>query len=112
MSKSNVDSRRRHALIGGIAVIAGIPLARILQGTRAEAAELPRLAEDDPTAKALSYHQDAALAPRVDKAGTAAAEQYCHNCRFIQTDDGDWRPCQLFPGKAVNANGWCSSWTP
>jgi hypothetical protein len=39
-----------------------------------------------------------------------AKDQFCHNCRFVQTNSGDWRPCQIFPGKVVNANGWCSSW--
>ena len=28
-----------------------------------------------------------------------------------QAAEGEWRPCSLFPGKAVNANGWCASWT-
>jgi hypothetical protein len=28
----------------------------------------------------------------------------------VKSDSGEWRPCQIFPGKAVNANGWCSSW--
>ncbi|MBT8100786.1 MAG: high-potential iron-sulfur protein, partial [Gammaproteobacteria bacterium] len=42
-----------------------------------------------------------------------AAEQTCANCALIQGNDGDeWRPCQIFPGKVVNANGWCSVWAP
>ncbi|MDH5620575.1 MAG: high-potential iron-sulfur protein [Gammaproteobacteria bacterium] len=29
----------------------------------------------------------------------------------MQGNDGDeWRPCQIFPGKVVNAAGWCSVW--
>jgi len=37
----------------------------------------------------------------------------CSNCALIQGNDGDeWRPCQIFPGKLVNANGWCSVWAP
>ena len=32
---------------------------------------------------------------------------------LIQGNDGDaWRPCQIFPGKAVAAAGWCSVWAP
>ncbi|MGB5834261.1 MAG: high-potential iron-sulfur protein [Thiohalocapsa sp.] len=38
-------------------------------------------------------------------------EQNCINCLFTQADAGEWRPCQLFPGELVAANGWCSSWT-
>jgi len=105
-----IDIRRRRALLSGTALLACIPLARLLP--RAQAAELPHLAEDDPTAMALKYHQDATAAPRSDKENTAAADQFCHNCRFVQADAGDWRPCQLFPGKSVNTNGWCSSWMP
>ena len=110
MSKTTVDIRRRRALLGGAALIASIPLARVLPGARAADAELPHLTEDDPAAKALSYHQDASTAPRVDQGSVAAAEQFCHNCRFVQSDSGAWRPCMIFPGKAVNADGWCSSW--
>jgi len=110
MSKTTVDIVRRRALLGGAALLASIPLARVITGTRAEAADLPHLADDDPAAAALSYHHDATNAPRVDRGGVSAADQFCHNCRFVQSDSGQWRPCQIFPGKAVNADGWCSSW--
>ncbi|MEF1220553.1 high-potential iron-sulfur protein [Photobacterium damselae] len=37
----------------------------------------------------------------------------CANCALIQGKDGDeWRPCAIFPGKLVNANGWCSAYAP
>ncbi len=52
-----------------------------------------------------------AAAPRTERAGTPPGEQFCHNCRFIQTESGEWRPCQIFPGKAVHETGWCASWT-
>ena len=42
-----------------------------------------------------------------------AADQNCANCALIAGNDGDeWRPCQIFPGKLVNAKGWCSVWAP
>jgi hypothetical protein len=22
----------------------------------------------------------------------------------------EWRPCNIFPGKLVNNNGWCAAW--
>jgi hypothetical protein len=29
----------------------------------------------------------------------------------LQGKEGDeWRPCNLFPGKLVNAHGWCKVW--
>jgi len=110
-NRSDIDPVRRRTLLGALAAVASVPLANLVMSARLEAEELPHLSKDDPTAKALNYHNDASAAPRVDKPGTPAAEQFCHNCRFIQSDSGDWRPCQIFPGKAVNANGWCSSWT-
>ena len=71
-------------------------------GQEARAEELPKLAEDDPTAQSLKY---------VNASTTEG--QTCANCALIQGNDGDeWRPCQIFPGKSVNANGWCSVWAP
>ena len=43
----------------------------------------------------------------------SAEVQNCANCALIQGDDGaEWRPCQIFPGKAVAAKGWCQVWAP
>ena len=111
MKKFTVDTRRRK-LLGAATAMAGLSLLRLMPEASAATEELPHLAEDDAMAKALKYHNDATAAPRVDKSGAAGGEQFCHNCRFVQADSGDWRPCQIFPGKAVNANGWCSSWMP
>jgi High potential iron-sulfur protein len=110
MSKTIDNSQRRRVLFAAVAAAASAPFARNLLGAQTEAAALPHLSEDDPTAKALHYHSDATQAPRVDKPGAPAQSQFCHNCRFVQSDSGEWRPCQIFPGKAVNANGWCASW--
>jgi High potential iron-sulfur protein len=111
MEKKLTNQSRRNAvrlLLGGIVAS---PLLNLVNATFVRAEDLPHLTEDDPTAKALHYVNDAVKGNRTDKGGTPAGEQYCHNCRFVQADAGDWRPCQLFPGKAVNANGWCLSWT-
>ena len=109
MSQAPIDPKRRRVIITGISAIAAAPFIKPLLAGAAEG-DLPHLAEDDPTATALSYHNDASQAPRTDKPGVPASEQFCHNCRFIQADSGEWRPCQIFPGKAVNENGWCLSW--
>jgi high potential iron-sulfur protein len=111
MNEKDINQSRRDAvrlLLGGIAAA---PLLNLVSPTLARAGDLPHLSEDDTMAKALHYVNDAAKGNRADKGGTPAGQQYCHNCRFVQADAGDWRPCQLFPGKAVNANGWCMSWT-
>jgi len=107
MREPDPDKRRRRTLIAALGVIASVPLSRIV---RAASSNLPHLSEDDPAAKALQYHLDATRAKRTDKPGAPANTQFCHNCKLVQSASGDWRPCQIFPGKAVNANGWCLSW--
>jgi hypothetical protein len=110
MSKTIENPKRRRLLITSLAAMASVPLGTSLLGSQAFAADMPELSEDDPTAKALKYHSDATKAPRTDKAGTAADKQFCHNCQFVKADSGALRPCQIFPGKLVSANGWCASW--
>jgi hypothetical protein len=111
MRKKIANPVRRRIMIASLAAIAGSRYTPTMFVDQARAATLLRLAEDDPAAKALEYHINAADAPRVDKAGTHAEEQFCHNCSFIQADDGEWRPCQIFPSRAVSANGWCTAWS-
>lgn len=106
MSEKNL-SRRTFIQSLAVAVPAG---ATVLQN-EARASDLPKLDPNDPTAKALVYVHDAA---DVDTSNPLAARyepgQTCANCVQIQSDEGDWRPCGIFPGKAVSANGWCSVW--
>lgn len=96
-------SRRR--FLRNIAIAA--PAGSLLMTDPAIAQDLPKLATDDPQAVALQYVEDA---------GSSTAPNYqpgqnCANCNFIQGADGDaYRPCQLFPGKAVASAGWCISW--
>lgn len=110
MSDSKFRKDRRDALgliVGGVVMI---PVTAILPTKAAGADALPHVAEDDPTAKALRYVRDATKAERTTRGGTPGEKQFCSNCNFIRADTGEWRPCQLFPGKAVNENGWCASW--
>jgi len=72
----------------------------------ASAADLPLVADDDPTAKALKYTPDAS------KATAAKPGSKCANCTLYQGGTAAQGGCLLFPGKAVKATGWCSSWTP
>ena len=100
-------STRRQFMTVSAAVAAG---AMIHPSREALAKEMPKLAEDDPTAVAMKYVHDASS---VDPASrpNPAAEQNCANCALIQGAEGDeWRPCPIFPGKLVNNNGWCSVW--
>jgi hypothetical protein len=73
----------------------------------ASAADLPLVGMDDPTAKALKYVED------VSKATAAKPGSKCVNCALYQGAVGSAQGgCLLFPGKAVKAGGWCSSWSP
>ena len=84
----------------------------IQPGREAVAEDLPHLAEDDSMAMAMKYTHDASSVDAASRPNPAA-DQKCSNCALVQGADGDaWRPCQIFPGKAVNANGWCSVWAP
>ena len=79
-------------------------------GRKVFAQDLPQLETDDAMANAMKYTHDASTVDPASRANPAA-DQTCANCALIQGNDGDaWRPCQIFPGKAVSAKGWCSVW--
>lgn len=74
--------------------------------------EMPHVAEDDPVAASMRYTHDASTVDPATRANPAA-DQTCANCALVQGEDGAaWRPCQIFPGKLVSANGWCAVWAP
>jgi len=114
MSDKPVSESRRDAIKVMMGGLAAVPLMSLVGMTAAQAKdlekgkkgkeELPRVDEEkDPTATALQYKHKAP--EDKEKAG-----QTCVTCQFIQADSGEWRPCQLFPGKVVSAEGWCASW--
>jgi hypothetical protein len=91
---SNIDRRRFLKYSAGGLV--GVTLGSV--SIRAFAEE--HLSEDDVTAKALKY---------VHK--TPVEGSMCANCMQIKgKPEDEWRGCNLFPGKLVNANGWCAAW--
>ena len=84
----------------------------VQSGREARAADLPHLSADDPMGQAMKYTDDASTVDPASRTNPAA-DQTCANCALIQGADGEaWRPCQIFPGKAVAAAGWCSVWAP
>lgn len=103
--KQVINHSRRHVLKRAALGALLLPLAAL--GARAAfAADTPLVTEDDPTAKALKYVTDAS------KGVGAKPGSKCANCNFYQGAAGSAQgPCQLFPGKAVKAAGWCASWT-
>jgi hypothetical protein len=80
-------------------------------GTALADAPLPKVDEKDSLATALGYMSDA---KRVDKKSspTYQAGSTCSNCSWYQGKAGDAAggPCTFFPGKNVDANGWCRMW--
>ena len=98
---------RRDAL-KGLALGAGTILA--VGATRARAADagsLPHVTPTDSVAVALAYHESAKTVEAA-KFPNYKPGQECSNCLQLTGKAGDaWRPCNLFPGKLVNAGGWC-----
>lgn len=101
-------ARRKFIQLSAVAA-AGV---LVQPGRAARAGDMPKLAEDDPMAQGMKYTHDASTVDSASRANSAA-DQTCANCALVQGNDGDaWRPCQIFPGKVVNANGWCTVWAP
>ena len=99
-SRSRRDMLRGSAV--GLAVLAG---ATLIPATRLHATSLPKVSEDDSTAQALKYRHNAQESER------PSADQHCGNCRYYKgTESDEWAPCDLFPGKVVNGDGWCNVW--
>jgi ribosomal protein L32 len=96
------DALRRLAF--GVA-LAPLAAASWRQAAAADAASLPLLSVDAPEAKAVKYVENA------QQAKDKVPGRSCANCGLYQGATGSTQgPCQLFPGKAVKAAGWCSSW--
>jgi hypothetical protein len=110
---------RREALKGlalgaGTLLVAGAAAAEAAKpaATPAPAAALPHVAAGDPMAMALAY-VESAKSVDAKKFPTYKPEQKCANCLQSKGKDGDaWAPCNLFPGKLVNSQGWCKAYVP
>jgi hypothetical protein len=107
MSDSRLDRRTllKNALVG----MAALPAAGLVREAAAQGST-PHLDEKDSLAVAMGYVHDASkLDP--NKVPQYKAGAHCANCMQLVGKEGDeWRPCNLFPGKLVNANGWCKVW--
>ena len=113
MSDKPMSESRRDAVKLMLGAAVAIPVINLVGVGIARAAD-PAVAADDPTGVALKYNADATKADRAAAArpGKPPAEQLCSTCQFSQAGTtAGWLACSLFPGKQVNQNGWCSSWT-
>ena len=102
----DTESRRRFLKLAAGAAAAALAVGSLPRLARA--ADAPHVAESDPTAKALGYVADAGTT----KDPKHKAGDVCANCQFYSGASSGFGPCQLFPGKAVSAKGWCVSHTP
>lgn len=106
---SRREALKNLALGAGTLLVAGAS-ATASQAAPAGYASLPHVAPTDPTAVALSYHENAKTVDAA-KFPTYKPDQHCGNCLQLTGNEGDaFRPCNLFPGKLVNAGGWCKVW--
>ena len=81
---------------GATAGLALIPVCNL----SAAADSAVMLASEDPQAKALGY-----------VAQSTIPTSSCSNCMLAKGDlSGKALGCNIFPGKQVNATGWCKAW--
>jgi hypothetical protein len=108
MSDSRIDRRTllKNALIGA----AALPAVGLIRDAAAAQAAVPHLQESDALAKAFNYvHDHTKVDPKTSPEFKKGSK--CSNCVQLTGKDGEqWRPCNLFPGKLVNADGWCKVW--
>lgn len=103
---ATISDTRRKLLRGLAAGCAALPLLRSL-GAFAAAA-LPHLSPDDPAAKALGYTENSS-GLNAGKEPLYKPGNTCASCVQYQAREaaGGYAPCTIFPGKSVNAKGWC-----
>ena len=108
MKTLNNQTTRRIVLKTIAAAAAGAGLSRF--AAAAASADLPHLTDANPAAASLAYTENAdAVDPR--KFPKHQPSQRCATCKYFQSGTGSlYAPCRLYPGSAVNANGWCAGY--
>jgi hypothetical protein len=92
-------SSRRQFLSHLSKTAVAIPLSSLFTQT-VYAADAVKVDPEGAQAKALKYvHQ------------SEVEDQLCKGCQLYSDSDTEgWGNCAIFPGKVVDANGWCASW--
>jgi hypothetical protein len=102
-------SATRRTLLKNLGVAAAA--AALLPIRRVGAADAPHLDVKDPAAVAVGYVEKAAQVD-LKKYPAYIKGSTCENCLLLQGSSGPhYRPCNLFPGKSVSVDGWCSGWS-
>lgn len=117
MKSQIIDLKRRNILKQSLFGLSAVAAASILMPKQAFAdGKLPKLAEDDPMAIGVGYKHDATTVDSTKypkRAGEEGAKQLCENCVLYSGEkSAEWGNCTIFPGKQVNAKGWCTAWAP
>ena len=70
------------------------------------------LRADDPVARSLLYYPNSVDVPADHPlATTHQPSQTCATCVHVRGEPGEsTRKCPAYPGRLVNAEGWCSLW--
>lgn len=81
------------------------------RGSAGSGSQGARVNEKDSLAVALGYVSDAAHVDR-KASPTYQAGASCSSCSWYQGKPADTAggPCTFFPGKLVDAHGWCRMW--
>jgi hypothetical protein len=99
---------RRSLMKSGL--IAGALLPALALVSRTEAAALPPLDPNDPTAKALGFVNDGSTVDAKTHP-TYKPTQKCGTCAQFQGKTGDaTAACTIFAGRSVPSDGWCQVW--
>jgi len=107
-----MEPERREMLKKGSLVLVSLAAMARAVHSHAQAKGLPHLAESDPQASALGYRNDAKQAD-ARRFANYRLGQDCEECvHFKGRQREAWGPCDIFPGKAVNASGWCAAFQP
>lgn len=100
MKKQKTNPSRRDFLRQAGAGTALVAMTGMLAPRMSGAtSHLPKLDTSDPQASALEYTHQSSMEGK-----------HCSNCHLWQGGSDAWGGCAIFPGKLVNANGWCKSW--
>ena len=111
MQRINRYSTTRRTTLKAIAgAVVGFGTSRLVRAGGAN--PLPHLTDSNPAAASLEYTEDASTVD-ARKFPRHKPDQRCANCRYFDIAaiaGGPYAPCKLYPGNAVNANGWCAGY--
>jgi hypothetical protein len=108
--KAAMDPERRDLLKAASIIV--VSLAAMQRAVHVHAKDLPHLSETDPQAAALGYKNDSKLVD-AKKYANYRLGQDCDDCVHYKGKPREtWGPCDIFPGKSVNAHGWCAAFQP